>query len=379
MNKRRWLLHVFERAHEPTRHAEERLQRAIRTKVPDGRASRALLSQLEPPDALAEQRTVARIVDIPSAEPRRRAMPWGLTAGRLALAGAGVAGLAIALVFAPSDGTPEALDTPLAQQSEPTDLAPLPGVRLAYQGGYGELGGTTRSPEIEWISGELAVEVEPNRGIQLSVQTQEATVRVVGTAFTVNRQDAHTVVAVQHGKVEVRCADGQLILLTADMQHACESTSPTRLAFRAGHLRAEGAPLEQVLEVIERGLSLTTEGEAAWSHLQALWMVTVRDLGRQAEAREAAIAYLEAGHERRREEILRLALDASEDPCPLALSHGEHLDAETAHPADWVTLADCLADSNPDRARSLLERALDAPQLAPQERAWIQGRADELR
>ncbi len=378
MNKRRWLLYVFERAYEPTRQAEERLQRSIHDKVPDGRASRALLAQLEAPDTLSEQRLVARIVDIPSAEPRRSAMPWGLTAGRLALACTGVAGLAIAVVFGPGDTTPEQLDTHLVQQAEPIDLAPMPGVRLAYQGGYGELGGTTRSPEIDWISGELAVEVEPNRGIQLSVHTQEATVRVVGTRFTVNREDAHTVVAVQRGKVEVTCADGEQVMLTNYQQHACESRSPSRLVFRAARLRDRGAAPDKVLGVVERGLGLAAEGEAAWSHLQVLRMLTLADMGDEAQALEAATSYLDAEHARRRDEVLRLAMDLSEEPCGLAMEHSAMLQADNAPPADLVTLSDCLANDQPERARALLERAMLAPGLEPRERAWVHRRMSDL-
>ncbi len=65
MNKRRWLLHIFERAQEPTPRADARLQRAILEHVPDGRTSRALLKDLDPPSAMSEQRLVARIGAIP--------------------------------------------------------------------------------------------------------------------------------------------------------------------------------------------------------------------------------------------------------------------------------------------------------------------------
>ena len=219
MNKRRWLLHIFERAFEPSQQDEERLQRAILEHVPDGRATRTLLGGLDQPSSLAEQRLVARVAEIPSLHPRRRAPLFGIPAGRLALASAAILGLAVVVGYGMYDH-PEPLATALDEHSD-SGLAPFPGVHLAYHGGYGELGGTTRSPEIQWVSGQLEVEVEPNRGIQLAVHTEEATVRVIGTRFTVEREDAQTVVGVERGKVEVTCSDGEQVYLTAGEQQSC--------------------------------------------------------------------------------------------------------------------------------------------------------------
>jgi ferric-dicitrate binding protein FerR (iron transport regulator) len=378
MNKRRWLLHIFERAYEPTPQEEVRLQHAIRDHVPDGRASRALLQGLEAPATMAEQRLVASLVDIPERHPRRRTMVFGQPAPRFALAGAATLGIALVVGHAISD-RPEPLATALEEQSTPADLAPFPGVHLAYNSGYGELGGTTRSPEIQWISGQLEVEVEPDRGIQLSVLTEEATVRVIGTRFTVDRSDAHTVVGVERGKVEVTCSDGEQVFLTAGQQHACASRSPSKLALRALRLRERGASPEEVLTVVERGLDFAPEGEAAWSHLRTLHMQTLADLGRRDEALTEAQDYLSAGHTRRRDEVLQLALAVSEQPCTIALAHQQRLMAEPSSPVTLVVLSDCLASQEPQQARSLLERALEAPGLAVQDRAEVQQRIERLR
>lgn len=378
MNKRRWLLHIFERAYEPTPQEEERLQRAIRDRVPDGRSARALLRGLEDPAAMAEQRLVASIVDIPERHPRRRVLPFGQPAYRYALAGAATLGIALVVGHAVSD-RPELLATALEEQSTPADLAPFPGVHLAYNSGYGELGGTTRSPEIQWISGKLEVEVEPHRGIQLSVATEEAKVRVIGTVFTVDRIDAHTVVGVERGKVEVTCSDGDQVTLTAGQQHACASRSPSKLALRALRLRERGAAPDEVLAVVERGLSYAPVGEAAWSHLSTLHMQTLADLDRHDEAMAEARSYLDAGHSRRRDEVLQLALAISDQPCTIALAHQERLQAEPSSPLALVLLSDCLVEQDPQKARGLLERAIEAPGLAVQDRAEVQQRIERLR
>ena len=377
MNKRRWLLHIFERAHEPSPQAEARLDRAILESIPDGRVSRSLLSALDAPSHLQEQRLVANLTAIPEAAPRRSGLVLGMPASRVALFGSAALGLTLALGHALWD-QPEPLATTLEVQEQPADLAPFPGVHLAYNSGYGELGGTTRSPSIQWIAGKLEVEVEPDRGIQLAVLTEEATVRVIGTRFTVEREDAQTVVGVERGKVEVTCSDGERVQLTAGQRHQCASLSPSKLALRALRLRERGADPAEVLAVVERGLERAQQGDAAWSRLSVLSMQAAVDLDQRDRAQAQALSYLDAGHARLRDEVLRLAIDLSEQPCSLALAHQDRLQGELATPADLVTLSDCLQASDPDQARSVLERALGAPGLAVQERAAVQGRLSLL-
>ncbi len=375
MNKRRWLLHVFERAHEPTPQAEERLQKAILEHVPDGRASQRLLGHLDGPSSIQERRLAARLSQIPEHHPRGRGMPAGLSWGRLAVAGVAALGLGLVMNHALNSG-PEQLATTLEVRAEPADLAPFPGVHLAYHDGYGELGGTTRSPAIQWIAGELEVEVEPGRGIELSVLTEEATVRVIGTRFTVTRQDAETVVSVERGKVEVTCSDGEQAYLTAGERQRCASQSPSKLALRALRMQQRGAEPDKVLEVVERGLTAAQQGDAAWSHLSVLHMQALGDAGRSDEALEEAKAYLTAGHDRRRDEVLRFAMQISPEPCSLAIEHSAVLGSERASPADLVSLSDCLDGAE---ARALLQRVLTEPGLADPDRAAVQQRLDQLR
>ncbi len=377
MNKRRWLLHIFERAHEPTPEQEARLQRRLPEVVPDGRASQRLLRSLDAPDALREQRLMARLNAIPQEVPRGASI-FRPTPGRLALAGAAALGLGL-VVAQTLEPQPEPLATTLAEQPAPADLDPFPGVHLAYNGGYGELGGTTRSPEIQWISGELEVAVEPDRGIHLAVHTEEATVRVIGTRFTVDRQDAETLVTVQRGKVEVTCSDGERVQLGAEQQHRCLSQSPSKLALRAVRMEQRGAQPSEVLAVVQRGLEHAREGDAAWSHLSVLRMKALAGLGQPEQALGEAQRYLADGHARRRVEVLRLALGLSEAPCPLALEHRALLETDPAAATDLVQLSDCLYDSDLEQARALLERAMGAPGLALDERAAVQERLEQLR
>ncbi len=377
MNKRRWLLHVFERAREPSPEAQARLGNAIRRQTPDGRSSQALLGQLDAPSVQAQARLQDRIAEIPERYPRGGIARPARTAGLLALAGA--AGLVLLSPLSDPPLTLEPLATALEQSDTPTDLAPFPGVSLAYHDGYGELAGTTRSPEIQWVHGRLDVEVEPERGIELAVHTEEADIRVVGTRFSVTREDARTVVAVERGKVEVSCNEHDTVLITAGQSKACDPRTPARLLLRADRLRKRGAEPDEVLEVAERGLALAHTGDAAWSHLQILSMLALESAGRQEQALQRAESYLQAGHARRRDEVLRLAMGLSESPCQLAAAHRAMLESEQAQAVDLVRLSDCMGADEGEQARRLLVRALAAPELGPTEIQHLQQRLDRLR
>ncbi|MFH1468742.1 MAG: FecR family protein [Pseudomonadota bacterium] len=379
MNKRRWFLHIYEQSREPTAAAEARLQAALREHIPDGRASRSLLAQIDPPSDDAQARLLARVAALPEEQPRvvRSHQRWALPA--LALAGATALAATVGVV-AWQHGAPEEpaalATTALGQQPAPVGLAPVPGVSLAYRDGYGELGGTTMAPEIHWISGQLDVEVEPNRGIQLAVQTEEATVRVIGTRFSVLRRDGITSVTVQRGKVEVTCADGSESLLTLGQATTCEPRSAARLALRALAMQQKGGGPARVLSLTERGLASAEEGDATWAQLSVLRMVALRDLGRDEEALAAAHAYLASGDTRRVDEVLRLALSLSAERCDLALAERVRVEAASGA-TELAILSDCVAAREPQHAAELLIRALEDPTLDAEGRERIETRLKE--
>ena len=377
MNKRRWLLHVFERSHEPTAAAEARLQAALRERIPDGRATRTLLAHLDDPSPEAQTRLLARVTALPEEAPRHGLARPAWTAPVLALAGA--AALAVGVYLSLPGGPEESsllATTALTQQSAPVELSPVSGVSLAYRDGYGEFGGTTQSPEIHWIAGQLDVEVEPNRGIHLAVQTHEATVRVIGTRFSVLRRDGLTTVAVERGKVEVACADGQKSVLTLGQTATCEPRSAARLALRALALQSRGEDPARVLELTERGLANAEEGSATWAQLSVLRMVSLRDLGRTAEALEATRTWLASGETRRTDEVLRLALSLSADPCGLAIAERPRIEASTGA-AELTILSDCIVAREPEHAAELLVRAHEDPALDAVGRERIEARLRE--
>ena len=82
-----------------------------------------------------------------------------------------------------------------------------PQVRLELDG-HGVATGTDRDVVVQWESGTLGVDVVPKSGTSLSVVTEEAVIRVVGTAFEVRRDPLGVTTTVAHGRVAVRCEDG---------------------------------------------------------------------------------------------------------------------------------------------------------------------------
>ncbi len=384
MTKLRWLLHVFEREKEPSPEACERLQTAIEAEMAKdmldaGMVSRTLLSQLEEPDPRAEARLQHEICQIPFQEEARRRPARRY---QLSLALASAASLALLLaVGLPRLLTPQSqqLATQLDTQDDTPSVARFEGVYLAYNGGFGELGGTTSTPEIRWMSGRLDVEVEPDRGIALSVRTREAQVKVVGTRFAVIRDGFDTRVEVNRGQVEVTCTDEEPRLLEAGEALSCMSDSPALILHRAQTLRSQGASPEEVLAAIERGLERTEPGGAIWSNLTVLRMQCLADAGGTERALAEAHAYLDAAHARRRDEVLRLALLLAPDSCSLAMEHEQALAAPEAAPYDLVRLSDCLSAQRPAEARLLLERAQAHPGLPLQERGHVTSRLEALR
>lgn len=117
-------------------------------------------------------------------------------------------------------------------------------------------------------SGEIAVGVAPGKGLDVAVQTPEAVVRVVGTAFTVRRSLDGTVVDVRHGRVSVACVAGDTSLLGAGETTTCPTASPGLWLGRARALLEKHAPTAEVLDAVRSGLAVATPGSALAAELR---------------------------------------------------------------------------------------------------------------
>lgn len=179
-------------------------------------------------------------------------------------------------------------------------------VRLGYQGA-GTVSGTVRDPRIRWEAGTLDVAVAPGRGVALAVETDEAVVHVVGTAFTVTRDALGTAVAVTHGRVRVSCTGASTRELAAGERVECLPVRPAAWIGRAQALIARGRPTDEVLAAVDRGLGLAAPGDPAAGELVALRIRVLMEARRYADALAAAEAYLESGATPRRPEVEELA------------------------------------------------------------------------
>ncbi len=179
------------------------------------------------------------------------------------------------------------------------------GVSLSYRG-VGDVEGARKAPRIEWQRGVLNVEVTPDRGLDVQVQTREAEVRVVGTGFTVTRDALGTRVEVRHGVVETRCVGGEVQRLEQGDVVTCAPESAAGLLGRAQALRSGGAPGDEVLSAIAAGRARAGSGAVA-DELDALRVQVLADQGRPVEALAAARAALEGGATSRRAELIALS------------------------------------------------------------------------
>lgn len=237
-----------------------------------------------------------------------------------AFAAAGLAAIAIAVVWNINDRAMVVEPTaPIALVEPPAVLAPMdvtatetavfsptPGVSLTSLG-QGTVSGTSTSPIVAWRRGRLDVEVEPERGIGLVVQTDEGDVRVVGTGFTVERDLLGTRVSVHHGRVIVACRGVDDLTLGADERATCAPSSPAGLLGRARTLAQRGAPVADILAATDAGLASGGSENAIGGELLYLRMKTQQRAGLDDEVRRTAAQYVATGQTPRRAEALRLA------------------------------------------------------------------------
>jgi ferric-dicitrate binding protein FerR (iron transport regulator) len=250
------------------------------------RAAFALLVQPRPHAAeRVTRRVMARVLAGRAPRRVRAVVPRALAVATLLVASF--------LFFGVRSGE-RALAVPLASAT-PIDRNLTPEVDLSFQG-TGEASGTRLAPRIRWDAGTLALDVEPNAGIALTVETPDGRAEVRGTTFSVTRDDFGTSVTVVHGSVAVTCLDGRAGLLGAGASLVCEPVRAAGMLSRAHALRDAGADPATLLAAIDRGLSLVSPGDATRAELLALRLDVLVGAGRNAEALAAAEAYLAEGH-----------------------------------------------------------------------------------
>lgn len=304
------LLRRFAGATEPTTVQVERLRRRLGVDA-DPALARDILSRLPEPRPGAESRVRARL-----GRPAT-AVRWPVAALLVA------AGLAAWFLREPPEN-------PLLLSLEGEGSAVEVGEHVhLVASGSGTAGGTDRRPRLRWDRGRLDVDVDHGEGIDLRVQTPEATVRVVGTAFTVRRDILGTEVEVARGAVEVACTGAAPRRLQPGESMACWPTRPAALLGRARALQAAGSSPGDVIATLDaidtRDADHIVAGEAL-----ALRFDMLRALGRDDEALAVARAYRAGAHVERATEIAAAAVSLAlgRGDCATALDWAPQLDAD---------------------------------------------------
>ncbi|MFT4621666.1 MAG: ferric-dicitrate binding protein FerR (iron transport regulator) [Myxococcota bacterium] len=291
-----------------------------------------LLAQLDPVSPFEVERLRRRLEGPRLRQPTRWALP---AAGSVGLAAAAV----VFGVFTAPEPAP-ATEIELVA-TELASAAPSSLLRLDYEG-VGRVSGADPAWEVSWERGTVHVDVTPDAGAEVSVRTRDAVVRVVGTAFTVTRDELGTAVDVDHGRVELTCMLGGVLELTAGGHHVCLPATAAGLLGRALALEDRGAPPEQRLEALDAALSLTAP-EPVLAEVLATRVRPLLDAGRHDDALQAAEAYVDRGGGRE-DELRHVAahLALSLHGCDRAVPHLRAL--VTPSPEESAHLAACGDD-----------------------------------
>ncbi|MEQ1567128.1 MAG: glycosyltransferase, partial [Myxococcota bacterium] len=293
-------------------------------------------------DPGSERELLARVTaGEPPAEPVR-VRRWVAAVGLAA-----VAAVAVVAVVGWLQGGPP---------SEPLAL-PLDDVSLSLAG-EGRVGGTRRAPVIDWQSGKVSVSVTPHRGVDLTVATPEAVVRVVGTVFSVERELEATEVVVERGTVNVTCVGLPEVAVRGGERLTCQPAGLEGRVQRALALAAAGGSPGQRLEAIDAALALTGDAPALAAELSAHRVRALSDAGRADDALAEAHRALELPDAARRAELAAFVA-RSEFVRGGCASVGAVERAVSLDPTapEGLLLASCLAEADPDAARALLEAA----------------------
>ncbi len=302
--------------------------------TPEERARRAYISATTPQDG-ACHRLRARL----QGPQRPSQAPWYLFASMLTVA---AAALAIWVLRA----------------SAVASMASLPEQVQVRFDGEGSIEGTPDAPRLAWEAGTLHVSVDPNRGIDLTVRTNEALVRVVGTEFDVHREHFATEVVVDHGRVSVTCVGEPERFVTDGQRALCLPDDLPTLLRRVASLGEASAPARARLQSLDRAASMAVSGSSAHGELLAHRVRALVDAGRADEALRYAEVYVDDGHAARRGELLTFLVHGQFERRQCGVrSRLEQAVAALPPGPEWLLLASCLTVEDPERARLLLDAA----------------------
>jgi ferric-dicitrate binding protein FerR (iron transport regulator) len=263
-------------------------------------------------ETAADREAVSRIHSRLRARRRRPTLVYA----SLALAAAALLAIGAVRTLRPApEAPPMPLDAELASPDGWTELAASGDVALRFAG-HGHLSGTAAAPRIAWSAGTLGVEVTPDHGIDLRVETREGVVRVVGTGFTVGRDALGTTVAVSHGRVEVDCIGADAVFLLAGETATCGPTSAAGRLAKARALRDRGAADADVLAAVDDGLALDPPAPVA-SELRFLALEVLASAGRVDEARAMGARVVEGGDSSRSADVAAILASLSDRSMPV--------------------------------------------------------------
>jgi len=325
-------LSLFAQETEPDRGDLARLEARVAASLPNPAAAGVLLPLMPGPTSQMLASMRARVGGI---TPRHRPEPSA------AFAVIAVAALLLLVVFQrPSRQAPEPIAVELQAPSQWSEAQPVEALSLRFRGN-GTVSGDSEAPRIDWRWGELDVDVDPTAGLAVTVQTDEATIRVLGTAFLVDRSPLGTDVVVARGEVAVECAGSETVIGVNEQRTCLPLSSEGRLG-RARALHDRDGASRALLEEVE---SIGADpSDAAGYELLALRIEILSQLEDYDDALDAAEA-LAAQHGPRREELLHVTagLAYALHGCSRASPHLSSLLREgVATPEEQRLLTFCL-------------------------------------
>lgn len=301
--------------------------------------TKTVLAQLGEPDPAAVERVWTRFQV--GRRPRRGRWPLRVAA----------AAVVAAWVAWPQAERAVALDGSTVAWSDEVSIAAE---------GQGVVTGTSRDLVIAWDAGRIRAEVTPHTGTSLVVRTEEAEVVVVGTVFTVDRDRLGSTVEVERGRVLVRCRDGWAAEVGPDDPPlTCLPVSAAGLLGRADALVDAGGPPDAVLETLDRGVAAVRDDGPVLDELLVRRMRLHAEAGRVDAALADAERYLAHRSAARTLEVQRFAAWLTLDAygCEAAVDRLTALH-QAGSAEETVLLAECIAEREPETARSMLLGAL---------------------
>jgi hypothetical protein len=205
--------------------------------------------------------------------------------------------------------------------------------------------------------GFLALNVDPERSLQVTVETDDAWVFVQGTRFTVTRGPSGTLVEVGRGRVEVRCrALGSRHIVTGGGRISCLRSAGLGLGLALGQREVGAAEL--ALTTTGEAVALSDHAGATWAALVGLQVELLLDLNRVGQALEAAALTLGGPVELHRDSWTRAArAGLGRGGCSKVQGFLEALHGSGDAQAS-ANLARCLSTESPQQARRVLDEAL---------------------